>query len=46
MILPVLLLGSGAVSAGYSGWLVLAVLILAGSKAIWWLSERRLGTYS
>jgi hypothetical protein len=34
VILPVLLLASGAISAGYYGWLVLGVLILAGSKLI------------
>lgn len=46
MILPVLLFASGAISVGYSGWLILGLAILAGSKAIWWMSERRLGRYS
>lgn len=46
MILPVLLLGSGAISAGFYGWLVLGALILAGSKIIWWATERALGQYS
>ena len=46
MILPVLLLGFGAIPAGLGGWLVLGALILAGSKIISWASERRLGRYS
>jgi hypothetical protein len=46
MIIPVLFLASGAVSASYYGWLVLGALILAGSKVIWWMTERRLGRYS
>jgi hypothetical protein len=46
MILPVLLLASGAVSVGNTGWLILGLLILAGSKVIWWASERSLGRYS
>jgi hypothetical protein len=46
MIFPVLLLASGTVAIGYDGWLVLGVFILAGSKIIWWMTERRLGRYS
>jgi hypothetical protein len=46
MILPVLLLGSGAMSASYYGWLILGAFILAGSKIIWWASEWRFGRYS
>lgn len=46
MIFPVLLLASGTVSAGYTGWLILGLLIITGSKVIWWASERRLGRYS
>lgn len=46
MILPVLLLASGTVSAGYYGWLILGLFILAGGKVIWWASERRYGRYS
>jgi hypothetical protein len=46
MILPVLLLGSGATSTGFYGWLALGAAILVGSKLIWWASERMLGRYS
>lgn len=46
MILPVLLLGSGLVSVGLQGWFVLGVLILGGSKIIWWATERAWGQYS
>jgi hypothetical protein len=35
MIAPVFLLAAGIGSAGFSGWLILGVLILAGSKIIW-----------
>jgi len=46
MIVPVLILGSGLVSADFYGWLAMAVLILAGSKLIWWASERAWGKFS
>jgi hypothetical protein len=46
MILPVLLVGSGVISVGLYGWLVLGALILAGSKVLWWATERALGQYS
>ena len=46
MIIPVLILGSGALSVGPYVWLVLGALILAGSKIIWWTTERKLGRYS
>src|SRR6266536_3096665 len=39
MIAPVLVLASGIISAGIYGWLGLGVLILAGSKIIWWATE-------
>jgi hypothetical protein len=45
-ILPVLALGIGPVTVGFTGWLVLAALILLGSKIIWWASERALGKFS
>src|SRR3984893_14291594 len=45
-IAPVLVLALGLVSAGFYGWLVLAVLILAGSKIIWWATERAWGKFS
>jgi hypothetical protein len=46
MIAPVLVLGSGVVSAGIYGWIVLAVLIIGGSKLIWWATERAWGKFS
>jgi hypothetical protein len=44
MIAPVLVLG--LVAVGFYGWLVLAALILLGSKLIWWATERGFGKYS
>src|SRR5262249_16877532 len=46
MIIPVLALGSGIVSFGLSAWLALAVLIILGSKLIWWGTERAWGKFS
>jgi hypothetical protein len=45
MIAPVLVLAFGFVSVGLYGWLVLAVLILVGSKIIWWATERAWGKF-
>jgi hypothetical protein len=42
MIAPVFLLAAGIGSVGFLGWLLLGVLILAGSKIIWWGRVRRL----
>jgi hypothetical protein len=46
MIVPVLLLAAGMGSAGFYGWLILGVLILAGSRAIWWATEHAWGKFS
>ena len=46
MIIPVVVLASDLVSVNFYGWLVLAVVILAGSKIIWWVSERAWGKFS
>src|SRR6266404_3997539 len=46
MIAPVLALGSGIVDVDLLGWLVLAVIILVGSKLIWWATERPWGKFS
>jgi len=46
MILPVLALGSDWVSAGIYGWIALGLLILGGSKLIWWATERAWGRFS
>jgi hypothetical protein len=46
MIAPVLALGIGIVPAGIYGWIALGVLIVAGSKLIWWATERAWGKFS
>lgn len=46
MTAPVLVLGFGFVSAGIYGWMALAGLIVAGSKLIWWVTERAWGKFS
>lgn len=46
MIAPVLVLGSGVVAVGFYGWLALGALILAGSKILWWATERAWGKFS
>src|SRR6266508_1644273 len=46
MVAPVLVLASGIVAVDFYGWLALAVLILAGSKIIWWATERAWGQFS
>jgi hypothetical protein len=45
MIAPVLMLASGIVSADFYAWFFLAVLILAGSKIIWWATEQAWGKF-
>jgi len=44
MIAPVF--GLSFLDADFLGWLVLAVIILAGSKLIWWATERAWGKFS
>jgi hypothetical protein len=46
MIAPVLALGFGLMPAGIYGWIVLGVVILGGSKLIWWITERAWGKFS
>lgn len=46
MIAPVFVLGSGIVSVGITGWLLLGAVILAGGKVIWWATEREWGKFS
>ncbi|MBI4273480.1 MAG: hypothetical protein HY659_02100 [Rhizobiales bacterium] len=46
MILPVLVLGFGIVAANIYGWIALAVLIVLGSKIVWWATERAWGKFS
>jgi hypothetical protein len=46
MIAPVFLLAAGIGSAGFYGWLILSIVILAGSRLIWWSTERAWGEFS
>jgi hypothetical protein len=46
MIAPVLVLGSGVVSSGIYEWFALGVIIVGGSKLIWWATERACGKFS
>jgi len=46
MIAPVLVLGSGVVSSGIYEWIALGVIIVGGSKLIWWATERAWGKFS
>jgi len=46
MIVPVLAFGSGIVPVNILGWIVLGVLIVGGSKLIWWGTERAWGRFS
>lgn len=45
-IAPVLALGAALPSAGVYTWITLGILIVAGSKLIWWASERMWGKFS
>ena len=46
MIVPVVVLGSGLVAAGIYAWLLLACMILLGSKLLWWATEGAWGEFS
>src|SRR5260370_31694086 len=46
MTAPVVAPGLGILSAGRFAWGVFGVLILAGSKLIWWATERAWGEFS
>src|ERR1700738_1326265 len=46
MIVPVLVVASGVISAGISGGLTCGVVILAGGKIIWWVTEFAWGRFS
>jgi hypothetical protein len=46
MIAPAGALGSGLASASIHAWLVLAGVVLLGSKLLWWATERAWGKYS
>ena len=46
MIAPTFGLGFGFPSVDLLGWLILAFLILVGSKVLWWGTERAWGKFS
>jgi hypothetical protein len=46
MIAPTIGLAPGVGSAGFEAWLILACVILLGSKLIWWGTERAWGKFS
>jgi hypothetical protein len=46
MVAPVVALGFGFVSDGIYAWVVLAGVILVGSKLVWWATERAWGKFS
>jgi hypothetical protein len=46
MIIPVLVLGLGVVSAGSYAWIVLGAVIILGDKIVWWATERAWGKFS
>jgi len=46
MIVPVVVLGFGVVSAGIYGWISLGVFAVGGSGLIWWATERTWGKFS
>ena len=46
MIVPVLLFGSGIIAASIYERIALGLVIIGGSKLIWWAGERRWGTFS
>ena len=46
MIMPVLVIASISVSANFYAWIVLGVVIIGGSRIIWWATERAWGKFS
>ncbi len=46
MIVPVAVLSASIVSVGVYGWFGLGILILVGSKIVWWRTERAWGKFS
>jgi hypothetical protein len=46
MIVPVLVLSSNIASVGLYGWFALGVVILVGSRILWWGTERAWGKFS
>jgi hypothetical protein len=46
MIVPVLALAFGFVDGGISAWIALCVVMLGGSKVIWWATERAWGRFA
>jgi hypothetical protein len=46
MTAPVIALGWGILSVGIYGWIVLGILVISGSRLIWWATERAWGRFS
>jgi hypothetical protein len=46
MTIPVVVLGSGIVSVGIYGWLLLGGMIVGSSQLIWWITECEWGKFS
>jgi hypothetical protein len=46
MIVPVVVLGFAVISSGIYGWIALGVVIVGGSKLIWWATERAWGKFA
>ena len=45
MIIPVLVIASSRASGNLYGWIVLGVVTFAGSRIIWWATERAWGKF-
>ncbi len=46
MIAPTFVFGLGVIDVGIVGWVILACVILLGSKLLWWATERAWGKFS
>jgi hypothetical protein len=46
MTAPVIALGWGILSVGIYGWIVLGILVISGSRLIWWATEHAWGRFS
>ena len=46
MTVPVLVFRSGIVAVSFYAWVVLGVVIVLGSKMIWWATEHAWGKFS
>ena len=46
LIVPAVALGLALPSAGIVWWIILGLIVVGGSKLIWWVSERAWGKFS